>query len=160
MVGVIQRGIDSVGASGSDVGALFCGGDCQRPFTHLPALPGSVSLGGQHESAQATGTALVGLVDAGRQHLRNHGQFWLAVRTVWESTFGSVVSPALESVGHQPCQSASLDQLDLWPLCLNVFDAQELRRDLDAVSEPLQSSRLCAKRPSCQSVVKTTNPKP
>ena len=71
-----------------------------------------------------------------------------------------MVSPALESSGHQPFRSASLDQLDLWPLCLNVFDAQESRRDFDAVFEPLQSSRLCAKRPSCQSVVKTTNPNP
>ena len=71
-----------------------------------------------------------------------------------------MVSPALESGGHQPGQSASLDQLDLWPLCLNVFDAQESRPDVDAVSEPLQSSRLCAKRPSCQSVVKTATPKP
>ena len=71
-----------------------------------------------------------------------------------------MISPALESRGHQPGQSASLDQLDLWPLCLNVFDAQESRPDVDAVSEPLQSSRLCAKRPSCQSVVKTATPKP
>ena len=69
MVGVIQRGIEPVGASGSDVGALFCGGVCKRPFTHLPASPGSASLSGQHGSAQATWTALVGLVDAGRRHL-------------------------------------------------------------------------------------------
>ena len=71
-----------------------------------------------------------------------------------------MVSPALESGGPQSCQSASLDQLDLWPLFLNVFDAQESRRDLDADFEPLQSSRLRAKRPSCQSVVETTNPNP
>ena len=71
-----------------------------------------------------------------------------------------MVSSALESRGHQPGQCASLDQLDLWSLCLNVFDPQESRRDVDAVSELLQSSRLCAKRPSCQSVVKTANPKP
>ena len=82
---------------------------------------------------------------------------WLAVRKVWESTLGSLVDPALESGGHQPSKSASLDQLDLWPLCFYVFDAQESRRDLDANFEPLQSSRLRAKRPSCQSVVKTTN---
>ena len=104
------------------------------------------------------GTALVGVVDPGQRHLWNHGQFWLAVRTVWKLTLGSLVSLALESGGHQPSKSASLDQLDLWPLCLNVFDAQESRRGLDAVFELLQSSRLCAKQPSCQSVVKTTNP--
>ena len=69
MVGVIQRGIDPVGASGSDVAALFCGVVCQRPFTGLPASPGPASLRGQHRSARATGTALVGLVDAGRRHL-------------------------------------------------------------------------------------------
>ena len=67
MVGVIQRGIDPVGARGSDVGALFCGGVCQRSFTGLPASPGSASLRGQHGSARTTGIALVGLVDAGRR---------------------------------------------------------------------------------------------
>ena len=69
MVGVIQRGIDPVGAGGSDVGALFYGVVCQGPFTGLPASPGPQSLRIQHRSARATGTALVGLVDAGRRHL-------------------------------------------------------------------------------------------
>ena len=123
MVCFIRLPMDPDGATRSDVGSPFCGGVCQRSLTFIPVSRSTASLRGQHRSARPAGTALVGFVDAWQRHLRSHGQFWFAARTVWESPLGSLVGPSLEGDEHQPSKSASLNQLDLWTLCLNVFDA-------------------------------------
>ena len=160
MVGVIQRGIDPVGAGGSDVGALFKGLIARD---RLPASP----------HRQGPKAYVFNTDPHGRP-----GQHWLALWTPGDDTCEIMDCFGLpfEQYGSRPLEAwlarhwkavdtnrASLQALTSWTCghyVLMYLMLKRSRRDLDAVFEPLQSSRLRAKRPSCQSVVETTNPNP